>query len=285
MKNKIVAMILILIFSLSILSNSALANLNNTSPNKSTLEKYYTYDELTLLLGQLKEEYPNIFDYSSLGKTWGEKDIWLVKISDNVSIEEDEGGVLYIGGMHGDEHQGYQTVIYSIISILENYTSVKNNESFTKYARKIVNNTQMFFIPMLNADGCIAKTRKNFRPNGCLFGKGFMKGVDVNRNSGYKWELQDKYPFRFRRVFPYFEKINIKFPLFDFRSIIGEGCYRGPEPFSEPESQAIKHVVENYNISIYIDHHGAVPGGMIMYGWSWNHNLEYQMFLPKVHPL
>ena len=248
---------------------TATAKINNNNTVNTEKEHYYSYDEFTDLLGQLQLEYSEIFSYSSLGKTWEGRHIWLVKISDNVSIDEDEPKVLYKGGIHGDEKQGYQAVIYSIKSFLENYTHVNVSDSFTERVRKVVNNTELFFMPMVNPDGCEAYTRENGRPNDCIFGKTLFRGVDLNRNSGYKWELMDKYPFKYRHHFPYLEKINVKYPFFDTASIRGEGGYRGPYPFSEPESKAIKQVVENHSIIISIDHHGAVAGGEILIGWGW----------------
>lgn len=270
---KLKKMAIIIIIYVIIINFVASANDKNMNISKSIsyeAEHYYSYNELTELLIQLQIDYPDIYNYSSLGKTWEGRDIWLVKISDNVTIDEEEVEIFYTGGAHGDEKQGYQVVIYSIKAILENYTTINVNESFTERVRNIVNNTKLFFIPMVNPDGCEAGTRKNHRPNNCIFGDTIFRGVDISRNSGYKWELQDQYPFRYRRSFPYLEKVNIKYPIFDFRSIIGEGCYRGPSPFSEPESKAIKQVVENNNISIYLDYHSAAYH--ICYGWAWCHD-------------
>ena len=248
----------------------ATAKLNNNNTKNTEKEHYYSYKELTELLNKLQQEYPEIFDYSSLGKTWEGRDIWLVKISDNVNIEEEEAEVFFTGGMHGDEKQTYEVVIYTIKAFLENYTSPIVNQSFTERVRNVINNSEIYLIPMLNPDGVEARTRKNARPNNCPFGKTLLRGVDINRNSGYKWELQDEHPFKYRRSFPYIEKINVRYPIFDFRSIIGEGCYRGPYNFSEPESMAIKQVVENHNISIYVDYHSAA--NLIIYGWAWDNN-------------
>jgi len=269
---KIVALVIILLFFTQFISNGTLANSDTKHSQNCSVEKYYTYDEFTELLHQLDQTYPDIFNYSSLGKTWEGREIWLVKISDNVKIDEEETEVLFTGGMHGDEKQGYEVVIYTIKAFLENYTSPIVNQSYTEHVRNVINNTEIYLIPMLNPDGVVARTRKNARPNDCLFGKILFRGVDINRNSGYKWELYDKYPFRFRRSFPYlYEKVNVKFPIFDFHTLRGEGCYRGPYPFSEPESQALRYVVENNNISIYVDYHSA--SNHIMYGWGWNHEL------------
>jgi len=268
-----VSLLVVLFFTL-IMINSAFANSNTKLLGDCIVEKYYTYEEFTELLYQLDKTYPDIFNYSSLGKTWEGRDIWLVKISDNVTIDEEEAELLFTGGMHGDEKQGYEVLIYTIKAFLENYTSQIVNQSYTERVRNVINNTEIYLIPMLNPDGVVARTRKNARPNNCLFGKTLFRGVDINRNSGYKWEITDKYPFRFRRSFPYFyEKVNVRSPIFDFHTLRGEGCYRGPYPFSEPESQALKYAVENNNISIYVDYHSA--SNHVVYGWGWNHDIAY----------
>ncbi len=267
MKIKILAIVFILIM---ICSGSSLI-IKADSYNKSLCEKekYCSYSELTNMIIQLQHNYPHLFTYYSLGKTYEGRDIWLVKISDNVSNDENEPEVLFSGGMHGDEKQGYQVVIYSMKAIVENYTSTNVNLSFTNNIRYIVNNSEMYFIPMLNPDGCEAGTRKNRRPNNCPFGKTLFSGVDIARNSGYKWELLDEHPFRYSRsaIPKIWEKINVKYPFLDWRSLLGEGCYRGPYPLSENESKALKYVAENYNISIWVDHHSY--GKKIIYPWGW----------------
>jgi len=271
---KTIVILFIIILILGITNNIALANSDDILSKKITLEKYYTYEELTALLGQLKGEYPDIFNYSSLGETWEGRDIWLVKISDNVDVNEEEAEIFLTGGMHGDEKQGYETVIYTIKAFVENYTYPIINQSFTERVRNVINNTEIYIVPMLNPDGVVARTRKNARPNNCLFGGKIFKGVDIGRNSGYNWEVHDKHPIRYAWSFPYnmWERVNVRFPIIDTHSLRGEGCYRGPEPFSEPESKALKYVVENNNISIYVDHHSGIVGGVIIYGYASDHD-------------
>ena len=250
---------------------------------KSNLEPkdvhYYSYDELTDLLENLQQDYSNIFMYESLGKTYQDRDIWLVKISDNVEINESEPEVLYTGGMHGNEKIGFQVTIYSINAIVENYTSINVNESFTMRIRHIVNNTELYFIPMVNPDGCEASTRKNRRPNDGILGKWLFLGVDINRNFGYKWEEFDKHPI----LYFILSKFSVvRYPFFDFWVIkegIGNGTYRGPYPFSENETKAIKNFVENHDIITGIDYHSKAK--KIVYPWGWTNKppLDEQIFL------
>jgi hypothetical protein len=233
---------------------------------------YYSYDQLTKILGELKSQYPNIFTFDSIGKTYQLRDIWLVKISDNVTIDEDEPEVLFMGGVHGDEKPGYQVIIYTIVALLENYSTFNVNQSFTNYVRSIVNNSELYFIPMVNPDGAEADCRKNQRPNNCLFGNTFFRGVDVNRNFGYKWDEFNKHPFKYAfGAFPYsLKRTNIMYPFLDFDSIRGGGNYRGSYPFSENESSAIKYFVENHSIIISIDYH--TTGELITYPWTWTND-------------
>lgn len=239
---------------------------------------YYSYDELTELLDELQQDYSNIFNYTSLGKTHNGRDIWLVKISDNVENNESEIGVFYTGGMHGNERPGFHTVIYSIKSIVENYTVSSVNESLTNRIRNAVNKTEMYFIPMVNPDGVEKFTRKNGRVNNCPFGRTLLCGVDINRNFDYNWEDVFVHPLRYIRI-PHsfselidiltnptkilFERSVVLNPMTDFLSIFGSGFYRGPEPFSEPESKAMKSFVGSHNIKIWIDYH--IPGESIFY--------------------
>ena len=46
---------------------------------------------------------PDIMKLESYGKTYEGREIWVVKISDNVDIDEQEPGVLFMGAHHGNE--------------------------------------------------------------------------------------------------------------------------------------------------------------------------------------
>lgn len=179
----------------------------STYPSTSSIQKitmrkndsniYYTYDQLIELFKYLQTEYPGIFSYTPIGKTYEGRVLWLVKISDNVTTEEDEPAVLYTGGLHGNEDPGYQVVIYSLKAIVENYTYPYVNESFTNRIKSIVDTTELYFIPMLNPDGIESHIRKNRQPNDCLFGKTLKRGVDLNANFDFNWEDRLIHPFRY----------------------------------------------------------------------------------------
>jgi len=262
MRFKIILTGFILILLLSNYSVSA------DTKNKANQDyDYYSYTELTNLLFQLQQDFPDIFSYESIGKTYEGRDIWLVKISDNVVADEDEPGVLFTGGIHGNEKPGFEVVIYSLKAIAENYSSINVNESFSNRIRNIVNNTELYFIPMVNPDGVEAETRKNREPNDCIFGSTLFRGVDLNRNFGYKWEDFNEHPLKYTlgTIFKIGGRANVMFPFLDIP--FGKGVYRGPYPFSENETRAIKEFVENHSIITGIGYHTS--GRKIGYPWAW----------------
>lgn len=294
-KSIVIPIIGILLLS-NMTSTGTLIHNKNISNNATKVDHFYsTYEELTDLLTKLHTQYPDIFTYYSLNKTYQGRDIWVVKISDNVQINESEPQILFLGGVHGNERPGFQAVIFSFQAIVENYTTPCVNESFTARIRKIVNSTELFFIPMVNPDGIEAFTRKNCKPNPCLFGEQRLRGVDINRNYDYNWKDAMIHPFHYI-VIPrtlqqlkmllncstnnyLFERTAIRFPMTDITSWVGKGYYRGPYPFSENESRAVRDFLLRKNVTISVDYH--IYGEKIVYPQPSNYinTTDNQIFL------
>lgn len=136
-----------------------LATQNSSNP----LDAYHTYDELTTELRNLSLQYPEICLLESIGKSVLGKDLWIMKISDNVLIEETEPEFKYISSMHGNEPVGMELCIYLIQYLLQNYNT---DERITR----LVNDTEIWIMPLMNPDGYIARERWN------------NNGIDLNRN-------------------------------------------------------------------------------------------------------
>jgi len=243
---------------------------------------YYTYDTLTTLLQQLPTQYPTLVNVTSLGTTRDHHQLWLITITDNVTVDEHEPAVLYLGGLHGNEKPGYQVVITTLLSILENYTTIHVNATFTNRIRHIVNTTVLYFIPMANPDGITIDTRKNTRPTNTTF-----NGVDINRNFPSHWNDFDRHPFRY--AFGLFPKLlihtTVKYPGLDFLTIIHEGTYRGPAPLSENETRAIDSFAASHHLTLAVDYHTS--GDIIGYPWFWtkdptNDTMTYQALAANI---
>jgi len=59
-----------------------------TQFSSNPLDAYHTFEELTIELQQFAQQYPEICLLESIGKSVHGKDLWIMKITDNVTIEE-----------------------------------------------------------------------------------------------------------------------------------------------------------------------------------------------------
>lgn len=130
---------------------------------KLALADYPTHAQITEKLQALAAKYPSILKLGSIGKSVKGKDLWVMKISDNVSADEVEPEFKYISSMHGDEITGRELTVALIEDIAVNYGK---NQAITD----LVNNTEIFIMPSMNPDGSERKQRGN------------ANGVDLNRN-------------------------------------------------------------------------------------------------------
>jgi carboxypeptidase T len=209
---------------------------------------YHTYQEMTDELHSLQANHSDIMTLSSIGKTYEGRDIWLVKLSDNVTQEENEPGVLFMGAHHGNEKPSYEVCLFFIKYMVEHY----ENSSLPE-VRNAIDITQIYLIPMVNPDGVEANIRKNCAPNHGPFGRSqtiTSYGVNLNRNYDDPWFLAYIFPISY----------SLPFILPD-----SSMNYRGPYPFSENETKAVKNFAEAHSISISISYHSY--GEFIIYPW------------------
>jgi len=249
--------------------------------NSEASHEYYTYTKMTKLLHELSTNYSDIMSVTSIGTTYGGRDVWMVKLSDNVDLEEDEPGVLLMGAHHGNEKPSFEVLIYFIKHVVEHHSKentdddgdcslnedpidgIDNDEDgfvdedpSEERVRDILANTQIFIIPMVSPDGVehgVNGSRKTRVPNHGPLGRNkyiTSYGVNLNRNYGYDWQWY--------RIFP--RKYN-----FLFNTLGSSFNYRGPYPFSENETKAVKKFVESQNISISLSYHSY--GEVMFYPW------------------
>jgi carboxypeptidase T len=217
---------------------------------------YHTYPEMTSLLQTLASTYPSIMSLSSIGKTYEGRDLWMVKLSDNVNMEENEPEVLFMGAHHGNEKPSYEVCLYFLQYMLEHYENTSTPE-----VQDVIDHTQIYILPMVNPDGVEAGTRKNEVPNHGSFGFSPIvtsHGVDLNRNYGFRWFLIFLLPRFYSGATS----------AVDFSDV-----YHGPRPFSENETEAMKQFVDAHNIIISVSYH--TYGDSVLYPWG------YTFFPPK----
>jgi murein tripeptide amidase MpaA len=214
-------------------SNFAVAN---TPKNfkLGSLGGFLNYNEMQAALDSMHALYPNIISAkSSIGQTVEGREIWVVKISDGV-LQDDttEAEILYDAMHHAREPQAMMQLFYFMWHLLESY------DKGDARAQYIVNNRQLYFIPIVNPDGyvhnqTIAPTgggmwRKNRKVNG----DGTF-GVDLNRNYAQDWGYDD----------------------FGSSPDPSSNVFRGASPFSEPETQAMRNFVNARRFKSNLSYH------------------------------
>lgn len=129
-------------------------SLNSKNKDKA-LSTYPSPEEIEAKLKRLQKESPNIFKLFSIGKSVNGRELWVMKVSDNVNVDEVEPEFKYVANMHGDEIVGREVMV----SLLEEISS--NYKKKDKQTTELVNNTEIFIMPSLNPDGAAERRRGN----------------------------------------------------------------------------------------------------------------------------
>jgi len=223
---------------------SSQSSINCTVPNVS-LNSYPKFSEYTSMMKQFASSYPELCQLITIGYSIEGRELLVLKISDNVSINEAEPEFLYTSSMHGDELTGYPLMLKLIEELLTKYNK---DEEITN----IVNSTQIYINPLANPDGAYGPINSKradiiYQPK-----RGNANDVDLNRN----------YPDDIKGLHPYsktFEKETKAFMEFESKHhfVLSANFHSGEEvtnypwdnkPSSNPhpDHQYFEHVCKNY---------------------------------------
>ncbi|MFD2541753.1 M14 family zinc carboxypeptidase [Lacinutrix gracilariae] len=157
--------------------------LASRSANRSTLSfpvnSYPTYAEYAAQMQDFEDAYPTLVEKFSIGTTGnGDKELLFVKISDNVSTDEQEPKLMLTSSMHGDEIAGYPMML----SLIDYILTVYSNPSHADYARvkNLVENAEIWINPSANPDGTYNGSASNTSVVNARRGNG--NNIDLNRN-------------------------------------------------------------------------------------------------------
>ncbi|MBN2066218.1 MAG: hypothetical protein JW771_05365, partial [Candidatus Thermoplasmatota archaeon] len=128
MKNPSSTHILFFLFFISLLlilapfqSQGDIVSSVQQQPVSTDPYQYHSYQTMTDLLVQLYENHSDIMSLWSIGTTYEGRTIWMVKLSDHAERDEDEPGVLLMGAHHGNEKPSYESLLYFIQLVVEQY--------------------------------------------------------------------------------------------------------------------------------------------------------------------
>lgn len=184
---------------------------------------YRSYDESTEIFKDLEKKYSKYFKLESIGKTWEKRDINLITISKDIDTADERPALFFTGTIHAREWVGHELATDLATYILGNYD---NDPSLQSYLA----NATIYMVPCANPDGFVY-SQKHF--------SFWRKNRRVNADGSYGVDLNRNFPIGYVKS-----------------TATTSNVYGGPEPFSEPETRALRDfVLAHENISIALDYH------------------------------
>jgi len=213
---------------------------------------YYRYTEIFQSIVVLQTRFPGLVKVDSLPtRSIENRALYIVKISNSPNSNNGRPEALISGAIHAYEPIGPSLCMSDMTYLCEHYSADPE-------IRWLVDNRQVYFLPVMNPDGYVYNEtypsrmwRKNRRNNGGSY------GVDLNRNYPYKWG---------------YDNIGSS-PNPDAWN------YRGTAPASEPETRAVVDFVNAHRIRTWHNHHSPNDVLLIPFGYidsyPWGDTLEY----------
>ncbi len=203
---------------------------------------FFTYWEVIDTLNRLKTRYPAICTIMNIGNSHQGRPLWTIKISDNPTVDESEPAVYINGATHAREPGGTHCCIDFASWLLSNY-------AIDSTVRWLIDNREIYITPVMNPDGYVYNSDSggstaNWRKNRRIIQSPSV-GVDLNRNYGYKWGYDNT----------------------GSSPTPSSETYRGPSPFSEPETQVARDFILGQRIRTQLDYH--TYGQYNMYSWGY----------------
>ena len=139
-------------------------------PKHIALDRYYSYDEMTLRLQALVAAYPHLATLTSLATTFDGRSVWAVEITNRDTGPGAEKPGYYIDAqIHAEEHATSATALYAVWHLLVNY-------GVDEEVTRLVNAQVFYILPRINPDGAELALRPPFY-NWCGNGR-FLPGAD-----------------------------------------------------------------------------------------------------------
>lgn len=216
--------------------------------NTGSMGGFLTWDEMQTELDDMAALYPGLISAKApIGLSVEGRPIHFVRISNDPDTDQDKPEVLYTALHHAREPVSMQQLIHYMWWLLENYGT-------DPQATYLVDNRELYFVPCLNPDGYVYNQITNpdgggmWRKNRKVNENGSF-GVDLNRNYGHEWGLDDE----------------------GSSPNPNSETYRGTAAFSEPETQAVRAFCNAHEFRAALNYHAW--GDMIIHPWATQQEL------------
>ncbi len=190
------------------------------------LSDYLSPSEIEARLAQFESAYPSLAKRVAYATDHEGRTAWAMKISDNVTVEEDEPAVLYVAQHHAREVMTPEVAIDTIDQLLSQYGT---DPTIARW----VDGSEIWVLPSHNPDGAsyVFTNEPNWRKNRRNNGDGSF-GVDLNRNYPQTWNACG-----------------------GSSGSPGSDTYRGPSPGSEPTNIGLINLARQQRPVYYISYH------------------------------
>ena len=113
--------------------------------------RYHTYDETVAMLNELAEDYPQLVELYSIGKTaTGQREMWMMEITNkNTGPASSKPGAYFDGNQHDNEVMGGEVATFLPYYLLTQYGK---SEEITR----LLDTRVLYILPLANPDGAEA---------------------------------------------------------------------------------------------------------------------------------
>ena len=109
-------------------------------------DRYYRYGDLSELLHRWASEYPQLLSIESIGKSFEERDIWALTLTDRATGSPESKPAYFVdANIHADEVTGVATILWLINHVLTNATADEAVE-------RLLADTTFYLVPAVNID-------------------------------------------------------------------------------------------------------------------------------------
>ncbi len=215
---------------------------------------YTTYPELLEIIDEVVENNPDIAAQEVYGSSYEGQDLVAIKISGDVSTDQDLPEVLFTHSQHAREHLTVEMAIYLMRLFTEGYGEDPR-------ITELVDGREIWILPNVNPDGSeydmAGDTWRDWRKNRQPNEGSSSVGTDLNRNWGYQWGCCG-----------------------GSSGSPSSETYRGPSAFSAPETAAVKAFVDSrvvggvQQIKAHLDFHSYSELVLWPYGYTYDDSNE-----------
>ncbi|WP_331772164.1 M14 family metallopeptidase [Embleya sp. NBC_00888] len=211
---------------------------------------YHNYAEMVTEIDKAVANHPTLITKQVIGRSYEGRDLYVLKISDNVTVDEAEPEVLFTHHQHAREHLTVEMALYLVKLLGDGYAGDPR-------IKALVDSREIWIMPDVNPDGgefdiatgSYRSWRKNRQPNS---GSSNV-GTDLNRNWNYKWGCCG-----------------------GSSGSTGSETYRGPRAESAPEVKAVTDWVKGrvvggkQQVTAAIDFHTYSELVLWPFGWTYD---------------